>query len=125
MQFSISPSTPSNTPSFRFAKIPILGNAGAKIDALLDAALSPYVAPGATPQTAPVGKVSPFIVNTARSSSALLRTLFLNLNEVNPSSAELPAPPPDQRVLTQLHRMWPDLFPLPEPQLIPVWTADP
>ncbi len=113
-------------PPFDFEKIPLLGNAGRKInDVVYDRILSPYVVPKSEGSNAPGANIKPGILLALRNPRSLLEKIFLNLNEANPSAAELLRNQlPSGEILSdaELARR---LGQQPEPQILPMWAADP
>jgi hypothetical protein len=128
--YTFNPRTPSgNLRKYPvdFSRVPMLGNAGEKINRYLyGVELTPVVEKHTEGQDAPGSGIGPGILGAARSSRKLAGKLF---NKVigragGPGDELLPNELPNGQLLTP-EEMAARLKPLPDPKILPMWAADP
>ncbi len=113
-------------PPLDFEKVPMLGNAGRKLnDLIYGRILSPYVTTKEEGELAPGSGVRPGLLFALRSRRSLTEKLLKMFPEAGHSSDELLRNQlPNGQILTdeELARRF---LPLPEPEVLPLWNADP
>lgn len=122
--FSVPNGVPPAKPrTFDFEKIALLGNAGKKINRVVDEFLSPYVNDPEPPIERQV--VGTVIKIPSLEFRAVRKFLTSGIHPANPSSAELLRYQlPSGRIVTP-EELAALVRGLPEPHVLPMWAADP
>ena len=109
-----------------FSKVPLLGNAGSKLNRLVyEVILSPYVGDKSEGSLAPGAGFKPQDLLKVRNPRKLIQKIILQTGEANPSSAELKLGElPNGQMVTEeeLERR---AGRLPPPEVLEMWNADP